>query len=131
MRPPRILMISGNAPPIIDGVGHYTANLLETLKALRPKWDWRWLCRRPRWWHSPLVSYRGIPTIRPTHDWNELGKGLACTAVRWARPDLVHIQDQIHSYHETDAAFRMAEAVRSPVVVTLHEFHTELASVRH
>lgn len=69
--------------------------------------------------------------IRPTHAWNSLGIQLATTVVRWLKPDLIHIQDQIHSYFETDAAIQIAKAANCPVVITLHEFHDELASVRH
>jgi glycosyltransferase involved in cell wall biosynthesis len=42
----------------------------------------------------------------------------------------LHIEDQIHSFHETEAALSIVRAARCPVVVTLHEFHTELASAR-
>ena len=48
------------------------------------------------------------------------------------RPDLIHIQEQIHSFHETDAACRIADPVCDrPVVTTLHEYHVERPSVRH
>ena len=48
-----ILLVSGNGPPVIDGVGHYTARLAAHLAAARPTWRWVWL-RRKRRWFSPL-----------------------------------------------------------------------------
>lgn len=124
-------MVSGNCPPVICGIGDYTANLLQTFQRLRPEWDWTWLSRRPRWFHAPVSSYGGLKTIRPTHTWNPFGRELATAAVRWVKPDLIHIQDQIHSYFETEAAVQIANATKCPVVVTLHEFHNELPSVQH
>jgi len=49
------------------------------------------------------------------------------------RPRIVHIQDEIHSFHETPAAVelaRQAKNVGARVVLTLHEYHIELPSVR-
>src|SRR5579883_940560 len=130
MRHPRILMLSGNAPPVMDGVGDCTDRLIEELARQRPNWRWFWLCRRPRWFHSPLVFRRGVTLVRPSHSWSPRGRGLACAAVRAIGPDVVHVQDQIHSFHETDAACRIADATDRPVVTTLHEYHVELPSVR-
>ena len=131
MRQLRLLMVSGNGYPIICGISDYTANLLQTFQRLRPEWDLTWLCRRPRWFHSPVSSYRGLRIIRPSHAWAPLGIELASAVVRWVKPDLIHIQDQIHSYFETDAAVQITKAANCPVVVTLHEFHDELPSVQH
>jgi glycosyltransferase involved in cell wall biosynthesis len=131
MRRPRILLVSGNAPPVIDGVGGFTARLLVELRRRRPEWNWRWLARRPRWFHFPLVARGGIPLYRPAHTWSPRGQDLACAAARWIRPDLVHVQEQIHSFHETAAAVRLARATKAAIVTTLHEYHVELPSVVH
>lgn len=131
MRSPRILMISGAAPPIIDGVGHYSARLLQALHARRPTWRWQWLARRERWYRAPLASYSGVTILRPHHGWNHVGIALARQAVRLARPDLVHVQEQIHSFYETDAAVRLVEVAGGAIVTTVHEFHEELPSMRH
>ena len=131
MRRRKLLMVSGNGPPIICGIGDYTANLLQTFQYLRPEWDWTWLCRRSRWFNAPISSDRGLRMIRASHTWNPLGRELTTAIVRLVKPDLIHIQDQIHSYFETDAAVEIAKAAKCPVVVTLHEFHHELPSVRH
>ena len=134
MTSPRVLMISGNAPPMMDGVGDCTDRLLEALVRKRPDWRWFWLSRRPRWFHSPIVFRAGVALIRPSHAWTARGTALVRAAVKALRPDLVHIQEQIHSFHETGAACRIAEDVRGagrPLVTTLHEYHVELPSVRH
>lgn len=131
MRRRRLLMISGNGPNLICGISDYTANLLETFQHLCPEWDWMWLCRKPRWFDAPISSYRNLQIIRPTHTWNFLGINLVTAAVCLLKPDLIHIQDEIYSYFETDAAVQIAKAAKCPVVVTLHEFHTELSSVHY
>lgn len=127
---PRILMVSGHAPPVLDGVGDCTAGLNRELVRQRPSWRWYWLSKRPRWYHSPLLRWPGLTLVRPNHSWNESGKALAERAVRWLRPDILHVQEQIHSFHETDGAVRIAGATTAPVVTTLHEYHIELPSVR-
>jgi glycosyltransferase involved in cell wall biosynthesis len=128
---PHVLVVSGHAAPVMDGVGDATAMLLAELARQRPEWRWTWLTRRPGLWRSPLVSGPGYRIVRPNHTWSETGRRLACASLRWLKPDLVHIQEQIHSYFETDAAPRLAAAAGCPVVTTLHEYHIELPSVVH
>jgi len=50
---------------------------------------------------------------------------------RAVKPDLLHVQEELYSFHETGAAATMAEAATCPVVTTLHEFHTENPRVDH
>ena len=128
---PHVVMVSGHAPPAMDGVGDATAMLMAELARQRPQWRWTWLTRRPGWWRSPWAPARGYRLLRPNHTWNLADRRLACAALRWLEPDLVHIQEQIHSYFETDAAPRLAAASGCPVVTTLHEYHVELPSVVH
>ncbi len=125
-------MFSGNAPPQMDGVGDHTASLMRELKRQRPDWRWIWVSRRPGRVRSPLTYVYGVPVIRPNAFLNERGIRLMARVVRSLGPDLVHIQDQIHTLHQSDAAVRVAEAVAPrPVVTSLHEFHIELPTVRH
>lgn len=127
-------MVSGNAPPVMDGVGDCTDRLLAELRRQRPGWRWVWLCKRPRWFSSPVVRRGGVTVVRPGHGWGRLGRSATAALVRAIRPDLVHVQEQIHSFHETDAAVRIAEAAQrsgARLVTTLHEYHLELPSVRH
>ncbi|HEX5271937.1 MAG TPA: glycosyltransferase family 4 protein [Gemmataceae bacterium] len=128
---PRILMVSGNGPPVLDGVAHYTANLMGELARQRPAWDWLWLYRRPRWFHAPVRFGQGIRHYRPGHTWGPLGIRLASGTARWLRPHAIHIQEQVHSFHETAAAARLARTAPGALLATLHEFHGELPSVRH
>ncbi len=124
-----VVMASGHGPPMMDGVGDATAMLLAELARQRPEWRWTWLTRRPGWWRLPIVSGPGYKMVRPNHTWSLSGRRVACAALRALRPDLVHIQEQVHSYFETDAAVRLAAAAPCPVVTTLHEYHVELPSV--
>src|SRR5262245_60210190 len=103
-------MVSGNAPPALDGVGDYAARLLEELHRQRPGWRWLWLARRARWFHAPATVRDGVPLFRPTRTWTPRGRAAACAVARALRPDVVHVQDQTHSFHETDAAVRLADA---------------------
>ena len=131
---PCVLMVSGNAPPVLDGVGDCTDRLLAELRRQRPGWRWVWLCKRPRWFHPPVGRRGGVTVVRPGHGWGRFGRSAASALVGLIRPDVVHVQEQIHSFHETDAAVRVARSARAAgarVVTTLHEYHVELASVRH
>src|SRR5208282_4924854 len=98
---------------------------------LRPQWEWIWLCRRARWYHCPIVTRDGVRLVRPNHTWSARDIWLAAGAARYLSPDIVHIQEQIHSFHETDAAVAIANSTQARVVTTLHEFHVELPSARH
>ncbi|MFO0950037.1 MAG: glycosyltransferase family 4 protein [Isosphaeraceae bacterium] len=131
MARPRILMVSGNAPPVLDGVGDHTARLAAELARQRPGWRWLWLTRRPRWFLAPALRRGGVTLLRPSHSWSPRGRALAAAVARRTRPDVVHVQEQIHSFHETSAAPEIASAAGCPVVATLHEYHEELPSVIH
>lgn len=127
-------MVSGNAPPALDGVGDCTDRLLAELARQRPGWRWLWLCRRPRWFHPPLEARDGVTLLRPVYGWGRSGGRAAALLARAVRPEIVHVQEQIHSFFETDAAVRVADAARrsgARVVTTLHEYHVERPSVRH
>jgi glycosyltransferase involved in cell wall biosynthesis len=127
----RVVMVSGNAPPVLDGVGDCVSYLMAELARQRPEWGWYWVCRRPRWFHSPIVFRDGVTLVRPHHGWTARGIARATSAVRRLRPDILHVQEQIHSFYESDAAVAIAGAAPVPLVTTLHEFHVELPSVRH
>jgi glycosyltransferase involved in cell wall biosynthesis len=131
MKKVRILMVTGASLPTLDAIAHYTSNLLHELRNLRPQWEWIWLCRRARWYHCPIVTRDGVRLVRPNHTWSARDRRLAAVATRYLSPDIVHIQEQIHSFHETDAAVAIANSTQARVVTTLHEFHIELPSVRH
>jgi glycosyltransferase involved in cell wall biosynthesis len=131
MKKVRVLMVTGSSLPAFDAVVHYTSNLLHELRSLRPDWEWIWLCRRTKWYHCPIVTRDGVRLVRPDHTWSARGRRFAALATRYLSPDIVHIQEQIHSFHETDAAVAIANSSRNGIVTTLHEFHVELPSVRH
>ena len=121
--PFRILFLSGNAPPAIDGVGDYTDRLLQELRRQRPDWSFYWLSRRPRWFSSPYTRRGGVPLIRPVRTWDSPGSAIAM--IRILRPEILHIQEELFSFHETDAASQIARETHAKVVTTLHEFHSD------
>lgn len=131
MRTPRVVVLSGNGPPVVDGVAHYAGALVAELKRQRPSWDWIWVHRRPRWFHRPVLREAGSLLLRPSHGWGPIGARVTAAGVRALRPDLLHVQEQIHSFHESGAAAGAAASVRAPVVTTLHELHVERPSVEH
>ncbi|HEY0464528.1 MAG TPA: hypothetical protein VGC79_09980, partial [Polyangiaceae bacterium] len=54
--------------------------------------------------------------------------------MRLWKPRIVHIQDEIHSFHETRTAVELARLAKrngAGVVVTLHEYHVEKPSVAY
>jgi len=123
-------MITGAAPGTMDGVEDHAELLLAELARQEPGWRWWHLTRRARWFNAPYARRGPVRMAMPVYGWPG-GIGAAIATLRALRPDVVHIQDQIHSFYETNAAVRLAEAVRCPVVVTLHEFHSELPSIVH
>ena len=46
---PRIVMVSGNAPPALDGVADSVHSLMRAMVDRRPDWSWSWVSKRPRW----------------------------------------------------------------------------------
>jgi len=128
---PTIVMLSGNGPGVVDGVAHYTMRLLDYLSEARPEWNWIWVSRRPRWYASPFRRRGKVRLIQPSHTWLPPFDRMVATTLKMIRPSMIHVQEAIHSYYETGAAVRAVSSSRVPVVTTLHEFHTELASVRH
>ena len=130
-RRPRILMVSGEAPPLCGGVSDSTHQLLREMAALRPTWRWLWLSRRPRWNSAPIVQLGPITLLRPAFGWGEGSTRFSETIARLCRADLVHVQDEEYSYAHTRAACRIAAASRAPIVATLHEFHLDGAGLAH
>jgi glycosyltransferase involved in cell wall biosynthesis len=130
-RRPRILMVSGEAPPLRGGVGDSTHWLLRELAALRPGWRWLWLSRRPRWRSAPIERLGPITLLRPAFGWGEASTRLSEAVARLCHANVVHVQDEEYSYAHTAAACRIAAAARAPIVSTLHEFHVDGLGVAH
>jgi glycosyltransferase involved in cell wall biosynthesis len=127
----RVLMVSGEAPPLCGGVADSTHQVLRELAALRPNWRLFWLSRRPRWSHSPVARLGPITLLRPAFGWGERSIRLCESVARHCRPDVVHVQDEEYSYAHSDAACRVAAAAGAPTVATLHEFHVDGRGVAH
>lgn len=128
-RPLRILMVSGEAPPMVGGVGDFTVRLLQALHLHRPDWSLRYLTRRRRWFDSPITKLGGIRTFRPVHGWTPKLNRRATRFAKLLRYDLLHIQEEAFSWFESDVAAELAELRPGvPVVVTLHELHHDRPS---
>ena len=78
----------------------------------------------------PVARAGRVIVVQPWHTWGRPGLRLAEAVVRQLRPDVVHIQEQTHSFHESAAAARIAAAAPGQVVTTVHEVHPELAGCR-
>ena len=86
-----------------------------------------WLRRKRRWFTFPLSRENGVTVLQPWHTWRRVGRLVAVAVTRGLRPDILHLQEQIHSFHESPAAADViAAAPRS--VATVHEVHPELRS---
>lgn len=128
-RPIRVLMLSGEAPPIVGGVGDYTVRLMRAIQAERPGWSLRLLTRRPKWYDPPVANVQGVWAYRPVHAWTHRWNRWAIALAKNLRYDLIHIQEEAFSWFEGDIAARIAELRPDvPVVVTLHELHQERSS---
>ncbi len=122
-------MLSGEAPPIIGGVGDYTFRLMHAIQAERPDWPMRLLTRRPRWYDAPVTKLAGIRTLRPAHGWAPRWNDLAVALAKRLSYDVLHVQEEAFAWFETDVAVRIAGLRPDvPVVVTLHELHHERPS---
>lgn len=130
-RRPRVIMVSGSGPGFIDGVAHYTLQLVRALAEARPNWDWIWMGRRGKFFSCPYRREGRVRIIQPTHSWFPPYARLATATIRLLKPSILHIQDQIHSFFETGAATDIAGAANCPIAVTLHEYHNELPSVKN
>lgn len=128
---PTVVMASGAAPPIIDGVGDHAARMVDELARGFPHWRWWHLARRPGWLHAPLSRRGRVRVVRANRTWTPAGTAAAALATRLLKPRLLHIQDQAHSFYDSDAALRLADASRGKLVVTLHEWHDERPSIAH
>jgi glycosyltransferase involved in cell wall biosynthesis len=122
-------MVSGNGPPVLDGVGHYTERLIAGLSKARPEWRWVWLRRKRRWFTTPVFCVNGVIVAQPWHTWGKPGRWLAAAVARALRADITHVQEQIHSFHETPAAAEILATGRRRIA-TVHEIHPELKSCR-
>ena len=127
----RVLMVSGEAPPLCGGVGDSTHQLLREMAALRPGWRWLWLSRRPRWKSAPIAKLGPITLLRPAFGWGSTSTRASEVVARLCRADLVHVQEEEYSYAHGDAAWRIAAAARAPIVSTIHELHRDGPGVSH
>lgn len=126
-----ILVLSGNGPPVFDGVGHYTSRLLASLAISRPDWRLLWLRRKQRWFSAVLATQGNVRVIQPWHTWSKVGIFLAEQAVKYYGPDIVHVQEELYSFHESPVTPSIMRTAPHRRIVTLHELHPGLQTSRH
>ncbi len=116
---PHVLLITGEYPPTVGGVGDYTATLAAHLRAGGA--------------HVGVLTGRGpggaaeVGVARTVADWGPGSWGAVARAIREERPDVVHIQYQAGAFDGRGAItllpWRLARRGPSapPTVVTFHD----------
>src|SRR5438874_8800063 len=93
---PRVLMVSGEYPPALGGVGDYTARLAQALRAhgLGVAILTRASCQRPA-----AATTGGPEALRPgVPGWSLGAFPRVLAAAKQAQADLVHVQYQAGAY---------------------------------
>jgi len=120
---PRVLLISGEYPPTVGGVGDYTATLASQLGAAGVA--------------TAVLTGRGgaaagaatgvVDVVRTVPDWSVRGWPAVRAALREWRPDVVHIQYQAGAFAGRGGIallpWWLARRGGPPVIVTLHDRH--------
>ena len=120
---PRVLLITGEYPPTVGGVGDYTATLAAQLGAAGVA--------------TAVLTGRGgaatgavevvVEVVRTVPDWGVRGWPAVRAALRGWRPDVVHIQYQAGAFAGRGGIallpWWLARRGGPPVVVTLHDRH--------
>lgn len=116
---PRVLLITGEYPPTVGGVGDYTATLAAHLRAGGA--------------HVGILTGREpggaaeVGVARTVADWGPGSWGAIVRAIREERPDVIHIQYQAGAFDGRGAInllpWRLARRGPSapPMVVTFHD----------
>jgi glycosyltransferase involved in cell wall biosynthesis len=110
---PRVLLVTGEYPPLPGGIGDYTANLRLALAGVGVE--------------SVVLSGRGAhgEGVRVTPDWGWRTYRRVARIVRAAQVDLVHIQYQAGAFDMHVAVNLLPGTVRArlrvPVVTTFHD----------
>jgi len=124
---PRVLLISGEYPPTVGGVGDYTAALAAHLGEAGVA------TAVLTGWHGVGISdamapdVTGVPTLRTVPDWGVRGWPAVRAVLRDWRPDVVHIQYQAGAFDGRGGIALLpawlARRGGPPVIVTLHDRH--------
>lgn len=124
---PRILLLSGEYPPTVGGVGDYTATLAARLLMLGAATVV--LTGRGRNGTAPVAVGVAavVSSLRTVPDWGVRGWPAVRAVLRDWRPDVVHIQYQAGAFDGRGGIallpWWLARRGGPPVVVTLHDRH--------
>ncbi|HET8632255.1 MAG TPA: glycosyltransferase [Thermomicrobiales bacterium] len=130
---PRVLLVSGEYPPTVGGVGDYTTLLATHLAAagaapsvLTGPAAGQPPCRPPHMTDAQRPTARAVPTRRDVPYWGVASWRAIDRAIAAERPDVVHLQYQAGAYGGRGAVnllpWRLSRrAGAPPVVVTFHD----------
>jgi glycosyltransferase involved in cell wall biosynthesis len=121
MSSPRILMICGDFPPFVTGVGDYTDKLADTLSSLGA--DITVLTSKST---DPADADRGFRVLRTVENWG-MGSRRAIVAECTRGYDLIHLQYPCVSYKRSPLINLLPSILRlrrdsAPTVITIHDF---------
>jgi glycosyltransferase involved in cell wall biosynthesis len=117
----RILIISGEYPPALSGIGDYTWRLASHLNGLGHKV----VVLTSK--NGPTQNQDGIDILRQVDRWNSKSREAIRNAVKVWNPDVVHLQYMTNTFQKELAACFIPLWIKSSfpglrVVTTFHEF---------
>ncbi len=113
----KLVMVSGTLPPLACGVGQYTGRLLEALRPLTPSLS-----------VVTTTQSQQANTVVVPGSWRLRDLGRITRAIRREQPSVIHIQYPTTAYGRRLGINLLPLMLRitlprTPVVVTLHEYH--------
>ncbi|MGA9390861.1 MAG: glycosyltransferase, partial [Candidatus Sulfotelmatobacter sp.] len=120
----RILLISGSMPPMMCGVGDYTASLAKAL-GRRKDTSVAVLTDRAA---TPMPSDFGFEVFPIANGWRMGDAVRIAKLVRHWHPDVVHVQYPTQGYGSRYLPWLLPtlfRVMRMPIVQTWHEYHME------
>ena len=122
-------MLSGSVDHPFDGVRHYTQRLLQEM-AVHQNYEFIWVGARRKRASRFIWREKNVLVLAPIFNWLPRSVLLLKGLLKLLRADIIHVQEQIHSFHETNAVPSLLGSFNCPKVITLHEFHIERESVQ-
>lgn len=124
----KVLMISGDYPPMISGMGDYAYSLANALQRL----DLNVLIITSKTQSDPHDAPQGPRILRTVPAWNKSGLVSIQTAVEIHRPDVIHLQYMNFTFQNQWAIHFAAQALKRKfkgvkIVTTFHEFAAPLS----
>lgn len=123
----KLLLITGNAHDYTNGLTMYTYVLAEALKSLDPSFGITIIGRRKKLF-EPIrkKTDSGVTVLSPFRLWGRH----SILIIKWItrifiRPDIVHVQNEPHSFLNRDVVAPLLSKLNSIKVTTFHELLLE------